>query len=200
MKKIVSLSRATIGVCAILFFLNNSKTQQIHPLNTTVSDMSLYEPSNDPQVVPSEDLTPFLPNPAITQAAAGDLSHAILTTEATVVSKPGYAGSVRHVPGSIKHKVYLEYGILSHKSGDYEVDHLISLELGGSNDISNLWPQSYHKHWNAHMKDELEFKLHSMVSKGQLDLPTAQKEIALNWIAAYHKYIGDGEKSQYWND
>jgi hypothetical protein len=39
------------------------------------------------------------------------------------------------------------------------VDHLIPLELGGSNDIANLWPQSYVTVWNAHMKDRLENRL-----------------------------------------
>jgi hypothetical protein len=51
---------------------------------------------------------------------------------------PGYAKSVRHVSGMIKAQVYREYGIASHRSGEYEVDHLISLELGRSNDIRNL--------------------------------------------------------------
>jgi hypothetical protein len=32
----------------------------------------------------------------------------------------------------MKREVYREYGIASRGSGDYEVDHLIPLELGGS--------------------------------------------------------------------
>src|SRR5437588_8831726 len=57
------------------------------------------------------------------------------------VCKPGYAGSVRNVPDSEKREVYTRYGIPGdHHGSSYEVDHLISLELGGSNDIRNLWP------------------------------------------------------------
>jgi hypothetical protein len=56
------------------------------------------------------------------------------------ICKSGYASSVRNVPDSEKNQDYAEYGIKSHTSGQYEVDHLVSLELGGSNDISNLWP------------------------------------------------------------
>jgi 5-methylcytosine-specific restriction endonuclease McrA len=55
---------------------------------------------------------------------------------------PGYTKKVRNVPAEMKREVYEEYGITSHESGDYEVDHLIPLELGGSNSIKNLWPES----------------------------------------------------------
>jgi hypothetical protein len=39
------------------------------------------------------------------------------------------------------------------------------------------------------VKDELEERLHQMVCSGDLDLPTAQREIASDWIAAYKKYF-----------
>ncbi len=31
----------------------------------------------------------------------------------------------------------------------HEVDHLVSLELGGSNDIRNLWPEPSAGRWGA---------------------------------------------------
>ena len=39
------------------------------------------------------------------------------------------------------------------------------------------------------MKDALERKLHKLVCAGQLDLKTAQREIAADWIEAYQKYV-----------
>jgi hypothetical protein len=67
---------------------------------------------------------------------------------------------------------------------------LISLELGGSNSIKNLWPQSYRtKPWNARVKDRLENRLHELVCSGQLDLATAQRDIATDWISTYKKYF-----------
>ena len=69
-----------------------------------------------------------------------------------------------------------------------EVDHLISLELGGSNRLRNLWPEPYNIVWNAHVKDRLENRLHQMVCAGELDLTTAQQAIASDWIAAYKRY------------
>jgi len=37
----------------------------------------------------------------------------------------------------------------------YEVDYLITPELGGATDIRNLWPYG-DTVWNAHVKDQLE--------------------------------------------
>jgi hypothetical protein len=103
---------------------------------------------------------------------------------------PGYAKKVRNVPEEVRRQVCREYGITSHGRGDYEVDHLISLELGGSNSIKNLWLESYRTSpWNARIKDRLEDKLHSLVCSGKLDLKTAQQTIASNWIEAYEKYV-----------
>lgn len=39
--------------------------------------------------------------------------------------------------------------------------------------------------WNAQVKDALEDRLWELVCNGQLDLATAQREIAGNWIEAY---------------
>jgi len=103
---------------------------------------------------------------------------------------PGYTKQVRNVPAEMKRAVYREYNITSHEGGDYEVDHLIPLELGGSNSIKNLWPESHRTSpWNAQVKDRLEGKLHELVCSGQLDLKTAQHAIASNWIEAYKLYV-----------
>jgi hypothetical protein len=128
-------------------------------------------------------LAQYLPDPRITPGDTLDV-----TPQDFCVS--GYSSKVRDVPQSVKNQAYQEYGITSHKSGAYEVDHLISLELGGSNSIRNLWPESYTGQWNAHTKDKLENKLHELVCNGSLDMKTAQQAIATNWIAAYQKYVG----------
>jgi hypothetical protein len=97
----------------------------------------------------------------------------------------GYASSVRNVTTSEKDQVYAEYGIASHYAGQYEVDHLVSLELGGSNDIANLWPELASPTPGFHQKDTLENYLHDQVCSGAMSLADAQQQIATNWLAAY---------------
>jgi len=74
-----------------------------------------------------------------------------------------------------------EYGIASHAPYSYEVDHLISLELGGSNAIRNLWPEPYAGAGGARAKDVIENRLHALVCAGRISLATAQKEIVRWW-------------------
>jgi hypothetical protein len=97
---------------------------------------------------------------------------------------------IREVPKSLRLQVFQKYGISNPASGDYEIDYLITPGLGGAEDIHNLWPEpSESATWNAHVKDALEEHLHHMVCAGKLDLPTAQRDIATDWIAAYKKYF-----------
>ncbi|MGE5221915.1 MAG: HNH endonuclease [Omnitrophica WOR_2 bacterium] len=98
---------------------------------------------------------------------------------------PGYSSEVRNVPESEKNQVYAEYGIKTHTAGEYEVDHLISLELGGSNDIANLWPEPAEPRPGFHEKDKVENYLHKQVCDGAMSLQDAQYQIAHDWMAVY---------------
>lgn len=103
------------------------------------------------------------------------------------ICQPGYARNVRDVPESEKSQVYAEYGITSHRAGEYEVDHLISLELGGSNDIANLWPEAANPRPGFHEKDQVENYLHDQVCSGANGLAQAQEQIATNWLDLYNR-------------
>ena len=71
-----------------------------------------------------------------------------------------------------------------------EIDHIISLELGGSNDIANLYPERASPAPGYRVKDRLENKLHSMVCSGQKSLSSARVGIATNWQKLYRKVYG----------
>jgi hypothetical protein len=80
---------------------------------------------------------------------------------------------------------------------DFEEDHLIPLELGGSPmDSRNLWPEHWADPEGAHTKDRLEDDLHRRVclprgEPGWISLTEAQDAIATNWIVAFHKYVAN---------
>jgi hypothetical protein len=122
---------------------------------------------------PRPDLTPG----AVRQVAASDVCAAEL-------------GDNSEVQPAVQRLVFEEYGMPNAETGRYEVDYLITPALGGSDDIRNLWPQPYSgSPWNAYVKDALEAHLRRLVCAGTLDLATAQREIAVDWIAAYKKYF-----------
>jgi|SRR5689334_12598180 hypothetical protein len=117
----------------------------------------------------------------------------------TMICTPGYSKCIRNVPQETKKEVYADYGDpggnhqgFCEGSQGCEVDHLISIEIGGSNNKKNLWPQPFSGlKFNAHVKDRLENFYHAQVCSGELALETAQQEIRDDWVAAYKNRIGD---------
>jgi hypothetical protein len=122
------------------------------------------------------------PNPSLTPGAAVLRSQVEICRAANINNK--------EVPVALQRLVFNEYGIPTAEPSAYEVDYLITPALGGADDIHNLWPESSRETvWNSQVKDTLEARLRDMVCNGQLDLTTAQREIATNWIQAYKKYF-----------
>ncbi len=105
----------------------------------------------------------------------------------------------RNTTEAMKRSVYAAYGVDKHKvlASDgwhgiakpplYEIDHLISLELGGADDVANLWPQPMYEHPGAKEKDKLENELHRKVCAGEITLAEAQAGIATDWYDLYLK-------------
>jgi hypothetical protein len=101
-----------------------------------------------------------------------------------------YSDDARMVPAAMREKVLEEYGVADRTTKDYELDYLISPQLGGTEDISNLWPQpAASTEWNIRAKDALENRLHQLVCRGNVSLATAQRDLATDWISAYKKYF-----------
>lgn len=125
---------------------------------------------------PDATCTPGATNPAVTQA-----------TIWTTICKTGYSTTIRNEKpesyfGHLKVIGIKDYGYTNTTIHLYEEDHLISLELGGSNDPANLWPQ-YGASPNE--KDKVENYLHKQVCAGLTPLATAQKEISTDWYKVY---------------
>jgi hypothetical protein len=108
----------------------------------------------------------------------------------STICSHGYTKSVRPPESVTEHEkeaslaAYGDSGPLH----DYEYDHLVPLELGGAaNDPRNLWPEPGTA---PNPKDGLENRLRSMVCAGELSLAAAQREIAVDWVAAYRRLLG----------
>lgn len=119
--------------------------------------------------VPSAIQQGKLPNRAI---SPGDT----ITSDTVRICKRGYAGTVRAVSDSAKRHTYERYGIVA--SNLYVIDHIIPLEIGGSNTGPNLFPQ---KKPYDRQKDSLENRLRTLVCSGRYAIKNAQKRIATNW-------------------
>jgi hypothetical protein len=113
-----------------------------------------------------------------------------LTTD-VICSAGFHTGDIRNVPESEKFAVEREYGLApAHYGRTLEIDHIVSLELGGSNDIANLYPEKADAQPGYHVKDRLENALHRLVCSGQMSLRAAQHGIAANWQALYRTVFG----------
>jgi hypothetical protein len=75
----------------------------------------------------------------------------------------------------------------------YEFDHLVPLELGGSSDLRNLWPEpeagspSQFDSTDTdglNAKDGVEDRLHAAVCSGRVPLVAAQTAIGSDWTTA----------------
>jgi hypothetical protein len=101
--------------------------------------------------------------------------------------------SVRRVSTALRRRVFAEYGIPWEEHAEYECDHLIPLECGGSNDIRNLWPERLRGEWGAYRKDRLENRLHRAICAGEISLRDAQEQVASNWISLYKRLFNQKE-------
>jgi hypothetical protein len=125
----------------------------------------------------------YVPDPRLTPGVVRQVSRGDVCTV-------NYSDDTRRIPSLIKQKVLDEYGMSDAQSKDYELDYLISPQLGGTEDLGNLWPEpTSAAGWNLRVKDALENRLHQMVCQGELNLSTAQSDLATDWIGAYKRYF-----------
>lgn len=112
-------------------------------------------------------------------------------TRAKLCDPAFHTGTARNVTQSQKVRVCRAYGITKACPGPlYEIDHLISIELGGANDDANLWPEPVDGvgQIGFHIKDVVENRAHRAVCAGTLTLAEAQQAIRTDWYRFGLKY------------
>lgn len=135
-------------------------------------------------VMPIKTVTPGAVDESITQE---NIKSTICVVGYTKTVRPpvSYTGALK---AKQLRSTYKRYNNTNNK--DFEEDHLIPLSIGGSpKSVLNLWPQPYYDTKGAYLKDKVELKLHSLVCNGKVSLVEAQRAIAVDWYAAYIKYM-----------
>jgi hypothetical protein len=160
---------------------STTKTSLVLFISILLSSDSAF--ANEP-ILPITSITPGATNPAVTQSNIKS-TICVIGYTATIRPSSSYTNNLKRKQLSSTYSFYH-----NSKLGDFEEDHLISLELGGSpTNPKNLWPEPYNSSSGARVKDQVENKLHLLVCSGKLTLVQAQNEIAGNWWDAYQKYI-----------
>jgi len=112
-------------------------------------------------------------------------------TKSRICADSFRTSKIRKVSAATKRAVKIEYGLQPISYGDaLEIDHIVSLQLGGSNDIANLFPEKVDAHPGYKVKDKLENRLHDLVCDGKRTLRSVQRRIASDWQALYKSVFG----------
>jgi hypothetical protein len=127
--------------------------------------------------LPDPSCTPGVYYSAVTQSNIG-----------STICVSGWTDTVRpptSYTNPLKQQGIIDYGYSDTSMSDYEEDHLVPLELGGSpRDPGNLWPEPHYGSPTAYTKDGVETKLKNAVCKGTITLSSARSAIKNNWTTA----------------
>ena len=127
--------------------------------------------------LPDPSCTPGVYNSAVTQSTIG-----------STICVSGWTATVRpptSYTNALKAQGIIDYGYSDTNMSDYEEDHQIPLELGGSpRDPGNLWPEPHSGTKNSTTKDGVETKLKNAVCNGTITLNAARTAIKANWTTA----------------
>jgi hypothetical protein len=115
---------------------------------------------------PKPALTPGAVNTKVTVAA-------LCSRTATVKARPLSDGTKRRVFGA--------YHVARNARGGSTIDHLVPVELGGTNALANLWPVTKRE---ARAKRVVVAKVVARVCAGEVDLATAQAAFVTGWRTA----------------
>ena len=119
--------------------------------------------------VSTSAFAPPSPNPSFTPGATDP--HVRQATIKQMICTRGRSTTHRNVSTRTSNEVYATYHIKKSNRTKYVIDHLVPLEVGGTNSLTNLWPEPKN---DAKTKDKLAAQMHAAVCSGRLTLAAAQ--------------------------
>lgn len=167
---VVIITIILLSLLAYIFFQKVPQSSNSSSFSvSTVSQQAIRQ--GPAEAYPNQVLTPGAILPEVTESQ---------------ICVSGYSATVRNVSTATKRKVFANYSIgYPPPSGEYEVDHFIPLEIGGSNDITNLWPEPADPKPGFHQKDVVENYLKRQVCNHTITLQQAQNMIVSDWYSVY---------------
>jgi len=150
---LIAIAVVAIALTAIFFVMRPEEPSVSAPPPLAIAAVHKAGPS---WAYPDPRRTPGFTNPDVTQE----------NIEQTICNPEWSTKSIRPPESyttGLKKKQMQAWG-LPGTTADYEEDHLISLELGGSpSDSRNLWPEPYNPSPDARQKDTVENYLYKEV-------------------------------------
>ena len=131
---------------------------------------------------------------ALPAVAMAQLPNNYKTPGATVkasnaqICNADFAGTLKPVAGWQQNEALERYGVRPQGFAG-ELDHLIPVSLGGSNDPDNLWPFHAQGEFTLDAKNALAAKLRDMVCAGKISLKDAQDAFKRDWTKAYRTHM-----------
>jgi hypothetical protein len=114
---------------------------------------------------------------------------ATVKADAAKVCGADFAASAKPVSSWQRNEALTRYG---RRPEDFagELDHLVPVSLGGSNDPDNLWAMPANGEYGPDAKHTLEATLREMVcAEKKLTLRQAQDAMKKDWVKAYNQYV-----------
>ena len=127
--------------------------------------------------LPDPSCTPGVTNPDVTQATIN-----------STICVSGWTSTIRpptSYTNPLKTQGIKDYGYSDTNLSDYEEDHFLPLEVGGSpRDPKNLWPEPHAGTKNSFSKDAVENAVKKAVCDHTVTLAAAQHAMLTNWTTA----------------
>ena len=171
-----------IGIILTLSIIINTSTLYFQDITATsnphkpLSGVMIPTGCKSIDGLPDSKCTPGALNDNVTQDNIKD-----------TICKPGFTKTIRpptKYTTPLEIELMKSYGFTGDRK-DFELDHLISLQLGGHpKAVKNLWPEPYLEkmtNFTAHVKDTFENYLKRQVCTGTMTLSEAQNQIATDW-------------------
>lgn len=118
------------------------------------------------------------PNPTLTPGVLA------LTDSAAVCQLPAQAAALAP---AVQESVFVRYGLPFHDAKRFKVEGRYPRELGGSDSLSNLWPEPALPTPGFHEHEQAVAWLRREVCTGRYPLADAQRVMFKDWAEAYDR-------------